>query len=141
LVDFVHCRDAVLLRIILISKILPAMPTRAAPSMEPDPTVEEFDLPCGEAVLAGTLALMTGYSQALQAEHDPAQRLVISLRIAQNLDRLADQAALSAPFRALSGKLAALWQQIARCTADAGADCVENAAPQHSPGRSERVLH
>src|SRR5688572_19462978 len=82
LVDFVHCRDAVLLRIILISNILPAMPTRAAPSMEPDPTVEEFDLPCGEAVLAGTLAMMTGYSQALQAEHDPAQRLVISLRIA-----------------------------------------------------------
>jgi hypothetical protein len=117
------------------------MRTRAAPSMEADPTVEEYELPRGEAVLAGTLALMTGYSQALQAEHDPAQRLVISLRIAQNLERLADQATLSAPFRALSGKLATLWQQMASCTADAGADCQQNAASRHLPGRPERVLH
>ena len=109
--------------------------------MEADPTVEEYELPCGEAVLAGTLALMTGYSQALQAEHDPAQRLLISLRIAQNLERLAGQAALSAPFRALSGKLAALWQQMARCTADAGADCLENVAPRPSHGGPERLLH
>jgi hypothetical protein len=110
--------------------------------MESDPTIEEYELPCREAVLAGTLALMTGYSQALQAEHDPAQRLLISLRIAQNLERLAGQAALSAPFRALSGKLAALWQQMASCTAGAGADCLlEDAAPQPSQSRAERLLH
>jgi hypothetical protein len=107
--------------------------------METDPTVEEYELPHGEAVLAGTLALMTGYSQALQAEHDPAQRLGISLRIAQNLERLARQPALSAPFRALSGKLAALWQQMASCTADAGADCLDSAAPPR--GRPGRLLH
>jgi hypothetical protein len=117
------------------------MPTRAAPSIEADPTVEEYELPCGEALLAGTLALMTGYSQALQAEHDPAQRLLISLRIAQNLERLAGQAALSAPFRALSSRLAALWQQMAGCTAAAGADCLENVAPQPWQGRPQRLLH
>jgi hypothetical protein len=101
--------------------------------------IEEYELPCCEAVLAGTLALMTGYGQALQAERDPAQRLLISLRVAHNLERLSGQAGLSAPFRALSAKLAALWQQMARCTADAGADCVDGAALQAPAGCRGRL--
>ena len=51
---------------------------------------EEHELPSIEAVLAGTLALMTGYSQALQAEHDPAQRLRMGGKIGDNLSLLSD---------------------------------------------------
>jgi len=40
---------------------------------------EEHELPSIEAVLAGTLALLTGYSHALQAGLDPAQRLLLAL--------------------------------------------------------------
>ena len=43
---------------------------------------EEHELPCIEAVLAGTLALMTGYSQALQAELGPQQRVSMGKRSA-----------------------------------------------------------
>ena len=114
---------------------------RTRPTSDSDPQVEEYELPCTEALLAGTLALMTGYSQALQAEHDPAQRLMISLRVAHNLERLAAQSALTAPFRALSGKLATLWQQMARCTADAGAYCLETSASNRAEKPSQRVLH
>ena len=116
------------------------MRASAAPPNDTHEQIDEYELPCTEAVLAGTLALMTGYSQALQAEHDPAQRLAISLRVAHNLERLAGQAALSEPFRALSGKLSALWQQMARCTADARADCVEGGA-HPGPGCAGRRLH
>lgn len=117
------------------------MQSRTAQPSDSREQIEEYELPCSEAVLAGTLALMTGYSQALQAEHDPAQRLLISLRIAQNLDRLAGQTALSEPFRALSGKLSALWQQMARCTADARADCLENTRSHPAQGGAGRLLH
>jgi hypothetical protein len=117
------------------------MRSRAAPPSDGSEHVEEYELPSSEAVLAGTLALMTGYSQALQAERDPAQRLAISLRVAHNLERLTDQAALSEPFRALSGKLALLWRQMARCTADAHADCVESTSPHPDTGGPQRLLH
>jgi hypothetical protein len=114
------------------------MQMRAAPAGDTH-EIEEYELPCSEAMLAGTLALMTGYSQALQAERDPAQRLLISLRIAHNLERLSGQAGLSAPFRALSAKLAALWQQMARCTANAGADCADAAALHASASWRSRL--
>lgn len=108
--------------------------------IDSDEQIEEYELPCSEAVLAGTLALMTGYGQALQAERDPAQRLAMSLRIAHNLERLADQTALSAPFRALSGRLSTLWHEMARCTAEAQADSLNRTAnPAGCPGR--RHLH
>ena len=117
------------------------MKSPAAPPSDAHEHIEEYELPCSEALLAGTLALMTGYSQALQAEHDPAHRLAISLRIAHNLERLGGQAPLSEPFRALSAKLATLWQQMARCTAEACADCLQNGSPQPPSGPRERVLH
>jgi hypothetical protein len=117
-----------------------AMQSRALPSNDTGEHIEEYELPSAEAVLAGTLALMTGYSQALQAEHDPAQRLAISLRVAHNLDRLAEQATLSEPFRALSARLSLLWRQMARCTAEARADCLETGAPRSRDGPG-RLLH
>ena len=117
------------------------MRSRTPPPSDGNDPVEEYELPCSEAMLAGTLALMTGYSQALQAERDPAQRLAISLRVAHNLERLAGQPALSEPFRALSGRLAGLWQQMARCTADACADCVDRGAAPSDVGRPHRHLH
>lgn len=117
------------------------MRSRACPPGDTAEHAEEYELPCREALLAGTLALMTGYSQALQAEQDPAQRLAISLRIAHNLERLSVQPALTQPFRSLSAKLAALWQQMARCTAEARPDGRDDGPPEPLQSDSARVLH
>ena len=117
------------------------MRSDAVPPSDSREPVEEYELPCTEALLAGTLALMTGYSQALQAERDPARRLAMSLRIAHNLQHVALQPGLSAPFRALGGRLATLWQQMAWCTAEARPDCLDPEASQHCAGTPKRVLH
>lgn len=79
--------------------------------------IEEFELPAFEALLAGTLALMTGYAQAAQAEVDPSGRLAASRRIAENLAQMLERPESSAPLRRLLVRLAACWQQVAHCTA------------------------
>lgn len=84
---------------------------------------EEHELPSIEAVLAGTLALMTGYSQALQAEHDPAQRLRMGEKIGTNLSLLVDHPLLSLGFRQVLLGLQGRWQAMSECTALAARDC------------------
>ena len=91
--------------------------------MAPDPHTEEHDLPCIEAVLAGTLALMTGYSQALQAELDPAQRLAMGAKIGVNLALLMDHPRLSLGFRQVAYGLRRRWTVMSDCTAQAARDC------------------
>ena len=86
-------------------------------------TIEEHELPCIEAVLAGTLALMTGYSQALQAELDPARRLQINAKVADNLALLMDHPMLSLGFRQVVRGLRSRWQAMGDCTAQAASDC------------------
>ena len=86
-------------------------------------TMEEHELPCIEAVLAGTLALMTGYSQALQAEIDPARRLQINVKVADNLALLMDHPMLSLGFRQVVRGLRSRWQAMGDCTAQAAPDC------------------
>ena len=71
----------------------------------PSPHTEEHELPCLEAVLAGTLALMTGYSQAMQAELDPGQRLHLGQKIGDNLALLVDQPSLSTPLQSVCPNL------------------------------------
>ena len=85
--------------------------------------IEEHELPSIEAVLAGTLALMTGYSQALQAEHDPAQRLRMGLKVADNLALMVDHPQLSLGFRQVLLGLQRRWQAMSECTAQAARDC------------------
>lgn len=84
---------------------------------------EEHELPCIEAVLAGTLALMTGYSQALQAELDPAQRLCMGAKIGENLALLMDHPMLSLGFRQVAYGLRERWRAMSDCTAQAAQDC------------------
>jgi len=84
---------------------------------------EEHELPSIEAVLAGTLALMTGYSQALQAELDPAQRLHMGVKIGGNLALLMDHPLLSLGFRQVMHGLRGRWQAMSDCTAQAARDC------------------
>jgi len=85
----------------------------------PHPIVEEHELPSVEAVLAGTLALMTGYSQALQADLHPQQRIQMGVKIGTNLDLLAGHPALSENFQRLLLGLRARWRLMSDCTAAA----------------------
>jgi hypothetical protein len=81
------------------------------------PNVEEHELPSLEAVLAGTLALMTGYSQALQADLHPQQRIHMGVKIGANLALLAEHPALSEPFQRIVLGLRARWRLMSECTA------------------------
>ncbi len=78
---------------------------------------EEHELPTLEAVLAGTLALMTGYAQALQADLHPQQRLAMGAKIGRNLELLASHGAVSEPFQRIALGLQARWQLMSNCTA------------------------
>ena len=60
-----------------------------------DMLVEEHHLPPIEALLAATLALMTGYSQYLQAEANPSQRIRMGEKITHNLGVLSEHPLLS----------------------------------------------
>ena len=80
---------------------------------------DEHELPSLEAVLAATLALMTGYSQALQADLHPQQRLLMGAKIGSNLELLADHVGLSESFHRIVLGLRARWQLMSACTAQA----------------------
>ena len=67
---------------------------------------DEYELPAVEAVLAGTLALMTGCAQA-QCE---VQRRQMMNRIVANMALLADHPQLSDPFRCALAKLRCHWE-------------------------------
>jgi hypothetical protein len=98
----------------------------------PHAIVEEHELPSVEAVLAGTLALMTGYSQALQADLHPQQRVAMGVKIGANLDLLAEHPALSENFQRLLLGLRARWRLMSDCTAQAApawADGIAALAP------------
>jgi hypothetical protein len=81
---------------------------------------EEHELPTVEAVLAGTLALMTGYSQTLQADQHPQQRLFMGEKIGRNLALLAEHPALSEPFHHVVLGLRSRWLMMSACTQAAG---------------------
>lgn len=66
---------------------------------------EEYMLPCAEALLGGTLALMTGLRQAQCAQH----REQMAHKIAANLEALADSPQLSTGFRQLIASLRQRW--------------------------------
>jgi hypothetical protein len=93
---------------------------------------EEHELPCIEAVLAGTLALMTGYSQALQAELCPQRRIGLGQKIGDNLALLADHPQLSPGFRQVLLGLQRRWHLMSECTTQAAFDAgasLQMAAP------------
>jgi hypothetical protein len=71
------------------------------------PTEEEYTMPCVEALLAGTLALMTGVAQSAPgcSTREPMAR-----KIVENLELLARHAQLSAPMRSMLERLIVHWQ-------------------------------
>jgi hypothetical protein len=85
-------------------------------------TTEEHTLPQVEALLAGTLALMTGYSQALLAAQQPEHRVLMGRKIGNNLQLLAEHPLLSTPFQTMLTSLKHRWSQMAACTAEAALD-------------------
>lgn len=79
-----------------------------------DPNDENaYFLPRSEALLAATLALMTGH-----AESDCAhQRAQLAFKIGANLQALAAQAGLSAALRALVWRLHGHWEALEQARA------------------------
>lgn len=69
----------------------------------------EYTLPCAEAMLAGTLALMTGHAQNLC----PNRRMLMALKIRHNLDQLRSHADLSEQFRLVLLRLCHEWGALA----------------------------
>ncbi len=96
---------------------------------------DEHELPASEAVLAATLALMTGYSQALQADLNPQQRLLLGAKIGRNLELLAEHPALSDGFQRIALGLHARWQLMSRCTLQSEPARAEGPAPCAAPSR------
>lgn len=92
-------------------------------------TDEEYTLPCAEALLGGTLALMTGLAQAPCEQH----RALLAHKIVANLATLADSPQLSAGFRHLLDSLRQRWlvQQCSQATkaATPGAASLWHGAP------------
>lgn len=96
---------------------------------------DEHELPASEAVLAATLALMTGYSQALQADLHPQQRLLMGAKIGRNLELLAEHPALSEGFQRIALGLQARWQLMSACTVQAEPVRADGLAPCVAPAR------
>jgi len=66
----------------------------------------EMELPCAEALLAGTLALMTGHAQACCENH----RGLMNRKIVAQLGLLAEHPVLSPAFRTALWNLRTHWQ-------------------------------
>ncbi|HWH73425.1 MAG TPA: hypothetical protein VNV16_04080 [Methylibium sp.] len=86
----------------------------------PDPAAladpdEGVPLPSAEALIAGTLALMTGVAERAAltqplAAH--AQSLMMSVKVGANLGRLAEHPQLSAPLRSTLARLQGHWERL-----------------------------
>jgi len=94
---------------------------------------EEYSMPCAEALLAGTLALMTGHAQACCDGH----REAMGRKIAANLQLLADADGFTGHFRTVVWSLQARWALQAQAP-DRDAASAANAAL--SAAEQRRVL-
>ncbi len=103
-------------------------------SMNPAPSsadTEEYSLPCAEALLAGTLALMTGYAQGSSDSHRDA----MGRKIVANLQNLSQLDALTPHFRTMLWNLQVRWATQAVKQAAAQEDEEVRAQPA-DPGRA-----
>ncbi len=69
------------------------------------PDDEEYEMPCAQAVLAGTLALMTAYAQSSRDSH----RVLMAKKVATNIRLLAHHPQLSQRFRTMLSNLQSRW--------------------------------
>ena len=102
---------------------------------------EEHELPSTEAMLACALALMTGYSQAMQADLHPAQRLTMGLKISDNLSALARQPMLSPGFQRILEGLQQRWTAMTACTMHSAPGCPADDHPPPFTLAASTLLH
>lgn len=87
---------------------------------------EEYILPSVEALLAGTLALLTGYAQAAP---DCPHRLLMANKLVSNLFFLSGHPQLSPPMQTMLANLRSRWQiELEKFGARA---CVPASTPTH----------
>lgn len=77
------------------------------PSKAAEMTEEEYTLPCLEALLAGSFALMTGYAQSAP---DCPHRPLLAAKLISNLIRLSHHGSLTPSMRAMLANLRTRWQ-------------------------------
>lgn len=82
--------------------------------MHPSPTETEYTLPLAEALLAATLALMTGHAQT--ACHH--QRRLMAFKIRANLFKLAEAADITPSFRMVVQRVQGCWETLALDSGD-----------------------
>lgn len=92
-----------------------------------DPDVrreDEYDMPCVQALIAGTLALMTGHAQTACAQH----RALMAAKTASNLFILSQHPVVSPGFKTVAWRLHGQWveQVQAECACVAPAQAVES---------------
>ncbi len=93
------------------------------PLPEPSTDDDGVALPSAEALLAGTLALMTGVIERAALAQPLAahgQSLMMSAKVRSNLFFLVEHPHLSAPFRATIARLQAHWDRLAQPAAPEG---------------------
>jgi hypothetical protein len=95
--------------------------------MTPPPS--DKALPCADALLAGTLALMTGYSCA---PNGCPMRPLMAAKLARNLAVLSRHPEISSPMKVVLGKLLIRWRQGAEST-DSRESPQQGAALWHRP--------
>jgi hypothetical protein len=104
----------------------------------------EAELPSAEALLAGTLALMTGVAEhPLKGMQPLKMRQLMAAKVVSNLFFLAEHPHCSAPFRAMLLRLRMHWQRVAgpdalRACGDTQCDssdgqCTDSDAPAPGP--------
>lgn len=84
------------------------MKTAIRTTASPPTAEEEYVLPCAEALLAGTLALMTAYAQSPPAGHD---RPLMAAKLVSNLIRLSHHPAFTPTMHTVLHRLCSSWQQ------------------------------
>jgi hypothetical protein len=67
-----------------------------------------IEMPCAEAMLAGTLALMTGHAESRCAQH----KALMARKVVSNLFFLANHPALNANFRIVMGRMHQHWDAL-----------------------------
>ena len=81
-------------------------------------------LPCAGSLLAGTLALMTGWAEC----SDGARRVLMARKIASNLFFLREHPQLPGGLRLVVAKVHAHWVELAAGAPPAGAAAAQDAA-------------
>lgn len=84
-----------------------SLQTTVHPDIDGDEGEESYTLPAVEALMAGTLALLTGYAQsAPHCKH----RAPMASKLVDNLQLLGRHPQLSAAMRRMLGNLCTRWQ-------------------------------